>query len=68
MADPKADLELQAISTLLTVLAPLESTARYNVIEYVCKRLGIATFRVARLLKRLSFGALCYRIEITEEK
>src|SRR5215471_6703498 len=41
MTDEKADPELQAIATLLTVLEPLSDEARANVILYVFKRLGI---------------------------
>jgi hypothetical protein len=42
MTDPKSDPELQAISTLLTVLEPLDANARSNVLGYVFRRLGIA--------------------------
>ena len=41
MTDEKADPELQAIATLLTVLEPLSNEARANVILYVFKRLGL---------------------------
>jgi hypothetical protein len=41
------DAELTAISTLLSVLGPLEPDARNNVIEYVFRRLGIVGLGVS---------------------
>jgi hypothetical protein len=41
MAESEADAELEALTSVLTVLAPLEQNARSRVVDYVLRRFGL---------------------------